>query len=52
MDTLRPAHELVSFQCGSDVKTRPFFIRIGTNPVGAQDLPHATQAHGLRPFVA
>jgi hypothetical protein len=35
----------------SDVKIRPFFIRIGTNPVGAHDLAHATQAHGLRPVV-
>ena len=44
------AYELVPFQCGSDLKIGTVVIRASTNPVGAQDLPHATQADGLRAF--
>ena len=44
------AHELVPFQCGSDLKVGAVVIRTSTNPVGAQDLPHAAQADGLRAF--
>ena len=44
------AHELVPLQGGGDLKVGTVGIRAGTNPVGAQDLPHATQADGLRAF--
>ena len=44
------AQELVPFQGGSDLKVDAIVIRASTNPVGAQDLPHATQADGLRAF--
>ena len=43
------AHELVPFQSGGDLRIHTF-IRGGTNPVGAHDLPHATQGDGLRAF--
>src|ERR1019366_5639125 len=44
------ADELVTFQGGGDLKVGAVVIRASTNPVRAQDLPHATQADGLRAF--